>query len=184
MEELWKPIPCYEGFYEVSNLGRIRSLDREEYIPDKLHHYHKRSRKGRILIPSFDGKGNYLHVHLRKNGIAKSKNVHRIVAETWIDNPNGFREVNHIDEDKTNNAVSNLEWCDHVYNNNYGSKLHKTRGTGNPMNKVSENVVRAIRSEFIPNDPEYGLTPLAKKYGLSVSHTCSILKGNRWGWLT
>lgn len=167
MRELWKPIQGYEGKYEASTLGQIRSL-----------------KSGKILVQCYDGRGYYKHVTLWKNGTSKCRNVHRLVAETWIDNPNGYKEINHIDEDKTNNAVSNLEWCDHIYNNNYGSKLHKTRGTGNPMNKVSEDVVRAIRTEFIDRDPEHGLTALAKKYGLSVSHTCSIIKGERWGWLT
>lgn len=183
MEELWKPVANYEGLYEVSNLGRIRSVDHFELINSKGGHVHKRFRKGQVLVQSFDGSGHYLHVRLQKNGLGKSRNVHRIVAETWIPNPNMFPEVNHIDENKCNNSVENLEWCDRKYNNNYGSKLGSTRGAKNPQNKFSEETITALKSEYIPNDPEHGLTPLAKKYGISVSHVCSIIKGRRWEWL-
>lgn len=183
MGEEWKPVLGYEDLYEVSNLGRVRSLDRIERIPDKNGVYHDRVRKGMILKQNYDGRRNYLHVSLRRNGNGVSRNVHRIVAQAFVPNPNGYAEVNHKDEDKTNNSVENLEWCDHKYNSRYGSKLTASNGERNSMNKFPESLIRKIREEYIPNDPKYGLTPLSRKYGISVSHVCSIVKRRRWGWL-
>lgn len=88
-----------------------------------------------------------------------------------------------MDEDKTNNAVWNLEWCDHKYNNNYGSKRIMTRGTKNGAAKISEELVRTIRKEYVPNDPVYGMTGLSQRYGVSLTHVYNIIKRKRWGWL-
>lgn len=109
--------------------------------------------------------------------------MHRLIAITFLENPNNLPEINHIDEDKTNNSVSNLEWCDHTYNNNYGSKKMSVRGEKNPMNKVSEETVAEIKRTYIPGDKEYGVTGLARRYNLSQTHVCAIIKGRRWGWL-
>ena len=98
-EEIWKPIKGYEDYYEVSNLGRVKSL-RNNLIMK--------------LVPS--GKKGYLGINLRVNGTSKSFRINRLVAETFIPNPNNLPEVNHKDYDKTNNCVDNLEWCTHEYN--------------------------------------------------------------------
>ena len=113
MEE-WKDIKGYEGLYQVSNLGRVKSLCRNEEGHTKSY-----CRKEKILKPA---KTHYLFVCLCKNGVKKNYRIHRLVAETFLPNPNGYKEVNHKTEDKTDNSVENLEWCDRVYNNNYGSR--------------------------------------------------------------
>lgn len=169
--EIWKTISGYEGIYEVSNLGRVRSLNRYDLLG--------RFRPGVVLKPQFDGKNNYLHVNL--NG--KSVNVHRLVAKTFIDNPHNYKEVNHIDEDKTNNCASNLEWCDHLYNNTYGSKKTASLGENNARCRLSEKDIAAIRSEYVRGSKTHGLTALSKKYQVSLSHLSHILNGSRWGWL-
>ena len=178
MEEVWKPIPGYAG-YEISSLGNARSIDRtvEVTIGDKTV---KRHYKGSALTPHFDGKKHYLHVVLGKSG---AHNIHRLVAETFIPNPDGLPEVNHKDEDKTNNRVDNLEWCDHLYNSRYGSKRYASRGEHNARNSISEDIIRKIKRTYIPNDKEFGVSGLAKKYGISQTHVCAIIKGRRWGWL-
>lgn len=99
---LWKDVPGYEGYYEVSNTGLIRS-------------------KNGIRKPqvSWDG---YLFVKLCKQGQCKKIKIHRLVALAFIPNPNNLPEINHKDETPANNNVENLEWCDRTYNNNYGTR--------------------------------------------------------------
>ena len=103
--ETWKSIAGYEGLYEVSDLGRVKSL---WYGKEK------------ILKPG-KSTGGYLHVALYKNGKAKNSKVHRLVAEAFIQNPNNLTTVNHKDEVKTNNVAGNLEWMSLKDNLNYGT---------------------------------------------------------------
>ena len=123
--ELWKPIRGYVGLYEVSNFGRVRSLTR---IVFQQKHFHKY--EGRILVPCVAG-GGYLKVMLYKDNKAKQFFVHRLVAATFIPNPKHLPEVNHRDENITNNRLSNLEWCTAKYNSNYGTikeRISKANG--------------------------------------------------------
>lgn len=115
--EIWKDIKKYEGLYQCSNLGRVRSLDRWEnggYGTTRL-------RKGKILKPLKSTNG-YLRVCFLKDSKGQYYLIHRIVAETFIPNLDNLPCVNHKDEDKTNNCVDNLEWCSYQYNNNYGTR--------------------------------------------------------------
>jgi hypothetical protein len=123
MTEIWKSIQGYEGLYEVSNFGNVRSLDR--VIRSK--HNGTTLRKGRILTPFYEEKKGYYQVSLSKNGKNKKHRVHRLVASAFLENPLDYTDVNHKDEDKTNNNVDNLEWCTRKYNNNYGTKPERTR---------------------------------------------------------
>lgn len=120
MIEEWRPIEGYEGLYEVSSLGRVRSLDRY----DSSNHF----RRGKILKLQTDGRG-YLMVVLSSNNKAKMYLVHRMVAIAFIPNPDNLPEVNHRDENPSNDNVDNLEWCDRKYNNNYGSRIDRMRDT-------------------------------------------------------
>lgn len=124
MIEIWKSIPGYEGLYEVSNTGQIRSLDM--YVKVGFGAY--RLQKGKVLSPAKDKYG-YLVVSLTYNGKHKTIKVHRLVAQAFIENPDNLPEVNHKDEDKTNNIVENLEWCNHKYNMNYGTRTIRRRET-------------------------------------------------------
>ena len=108
-DEVWCPIKGFEGLYEVSDQGRVRSL---------------KFGKERILKPVRTPKG-YLQVSLYKNGKMKPIRIHRLVAQTFIPNPDNLPEVNHKDENKENNSVHNLEWCDSKYNNNYGTRTDR-----------------------------------------------------------
>ena len=125
MDEVWKPIVGYEGLYEVSNLGRVRSLDHITHIVRRNGEYDCLI-KGKILSPLVRQHG-YLGVQLYGRGGHKKRNlrtcsVHRLVAEAFIPNPMGYAEVNHKDESKTNNCADNLEWCNHIRNSNYGTR--------------------------------------------------------------
>ena len=124
MIEEWRPVEGYEGLYEVSNTGRVRSLDR--YVKGKGESY--RLRKGSILSLVKSNLG-YLQVSLCCNGKYKTINVHRLVAQTFILNPDNLPEVNHKDEDKTNNSIENLEWCTAKYNMNFGTRQERYRNT-------------------------------------------------------
>ena len=120
--EVWKQISGYEGFYEVSNLGRIRSLERIVECSDGR----KRKLKTRILRQSCAPSGYYM-VTLHKNGKQKSGLVHRLVCEAFIPNPLGKGEVNHKDENSKNNNATNLEWVTSKENNTYGTRQERAR---------------------------------------------------------
>ena len=106
--ENWKPVKGYEGIYEVSDLGNVRSLDKE--INHNFYKGVKFVRKGKILIPFISDRG-YLRVTLIKDGKRKKVFVHRLVAEAFIESDTDGLQVNHIDGNKSNNTVGNLEWC-------------------------------------------------------------------------
>lgn len=129
--EYWLPIRGYEGLYEVSNFGRVRSLDHQVKCRNG-----KRIVKGCILNPRI-GRGGYLTVSLNGYGVKKTMFVHRIVVEAFIQNSRSLPFINHRDENKLNNCVWNLEWCTAKYNTNYGSGLNKmleTRRYNNSSN--------------------------------------------------
>lgn len=129
MEEIWKTIPGYED-YEISNYGRVkRKCKTQEDILGRKCNYNEK-----ILKPSND-KDGYLFVSLRKDKKGKSFRVHRLVASAFVPNVNNHPQVNHKDENKANNMVDNLEWCDNKYNSNYGNRSRKI------SNKVSKFMI-------------------------------------------
>ena len=109
MEEIWKDKKDYEGHYQVSNCGRVKSI---KFGKEKILK----------LIKDKDG---YLQVTLCKNNIKKVYKVHRLVAEAFLDNPNNLPCINHKDENKLNNIVTNLEYCTYSYNSNYGTAIER-----------------------------------------------------------
>ena len=117
IKEKWLPIKGFEGYYEVSNYGRIRSLDRSILTKDGV----RTNYKGRLLSQSIGTKG-YPKVAITKDGKQKCVFIHRAAAEAFIENKDSLPEVNHIDENKLNNHISNLEWCSTKYNSNYGQR--------------------------------------------------------------
>ncbi len=120
MNEIWRDIEGYEGYYQVSNFGNIRSLDR--VVKCRCGY---RIAKGKNIITSYLNKSNYIQVDLSKNSKVKTFTVHRLVAQAFIPNPNNLPCVNHKDENPSNNCVENLEWCTHKYNSNYGNNPSK-----------------------------------------------------------
>lgn len=119
-KEIWKDIEGYEGLYQVSNFGRVKSLERIMY-DDKGY---KHPVKEKIIVGSKNHKG-YLYVNLMKNSKVLRKAVHRLVAQAFISNPNNFPCVNHKDENKINNVVGNLEWVTYKENTNYGTGIER-----------------------------------------------------------
>lgn len=119
MTEKWKPVRGYEGLYEVSNLGSVRSLPRQAG---------KFRIKGRVLKQA-KGRTGYLLVGLSKDGITKTVGVHRLVAEAFVENPEHKETVNHINEDKADNRANNLEWLTLRENIHYGTRAERARAT-------------------------------------------------------
>lgn len=112
MIELWKEVDGYNGRYEVSSYGRIKS-----YAQDKI--------SGKIKVGNPTKKGYLTFLFYDEKGHKKWIPVHRIVAMAFIDNPKNLPQINHKDEDKTNNHIDNLEWCTNEYNNHYGTRIQR-----------------------------------------------------------
>lgn len=123
MTEVWKDIEGYEGQYQVSSLGRVRSLDRYVQRPhSKTGKIVNFLVKGQLIKTRKNNTNDYIVVVLSDgHRHQKTKLVHRLVAQAFLPNPNNLQEVNHLDENKENNIVSNLEWCSRIDNVRYGT---------------------------------------------------------------
>lgn len=117
MQEEWRDVVGYEGFYQVSNLGNVRSVDRTVIQHRTTGDVEKRI-KGKQLKKWLAR--NYYHVTFSRDGEIKAPFVHKLVAEAFIENKNNYPVVNHKDENTHNNHATNLEWCTQIYNRNYG----------------------------------------------------------------
>lgn len=159
-EEVWKDIKGYEGIYQISSNGIVRSLDRN--IADG------RAVKGTVL-KQYQDKDGYLKVTLYGDH-GRHFFVHRLVALAFIPNPLGYDQINHKDEVKTNNNASNLEWCNAKYNVNYGNRAKKYaeayHGEQKYNSKLTEKDVLFMRKHYIPGDHRFGQSAFAKKYGV------------------
>lgn len=124
--ERWKKIDGYDN-YSVSDMGRVRN-----------------DRTGRILKPG-NLKQGYTQVHLSKNGKITNHLIHRLVALTFIPNPDNLPQVNHINEDKTDNHVNNLEWCTQQYNNTYGTRIEQMLHNRNGKFAQKQCIVDDVR---------------------------------------
>lgn len=135
INEEWRPVIGYEGLYEVSNLGRVKSLGREKTTHSKRWGVvFTQQVKEKILVPLLGSNGRY-HFSLYKDGKKKIHSRASIVANAWVGGYQDGYEINHIDENVKNDVASNLEWCSHLYNMRYGTrndraikKMRKTKG--------------------------------------------------------
>lgn len=160
MEEIWKDIKGYEGLYQVSNLGRVRSLDRvvKQICGRNKNKFQYNHYKGYILIP-YIRKDGYTEISLSKHKKQTKFLLHRLVAITFLEQ-NNLPEVNHIDENKQNNCVTNLEWCTAKYNSNYGNRAKKFKNSigikilefdlNNNFIKRYESIIDISRERNIP----------------------------------
>ena len=181
MTECWRDIKGWEGVYCVSNLGRIMSCDKKVKARGKGY----RVIKGTVLRPTRTRTG-YLYVNLCDKNQSSRVYVHRIVATVFIPNPNNFSEINHKDENKQNNSVfintdgsvdlekSNLEWCTHVYNMNYGTAKYR-RGLKMRNNTINSKPViqLSMEGDFINEYPS--ASEATRQIGNTNSNSSSIL---------
>lgn len=178
-KEIWKSVPGYEGYYEASTLGNIKSVTRE--VHNSVGTFIKQSV---ILKPSMQNNG-YYRVMLTKDKKHKYMLVHRIIALTFIDNPLNKSIVNHKDEDKHNNRVDNLEWFTIKGNNNYNNRQYKiaaknkSNGTYDKIRKLTSKPVLAV-----PVDPSKETITLksvtdGKNYGFIPSEISAVARGRK-----
>ncbi len=166
--EQWKDIEGYKGIYQVSNLGRVRSLD--HYV--KTGHNGERLVKGRILKQNKTCNG-YLFIKTSKKYGSKHLAVHRLVAKAFIENSNKFPNVNHKDEIKHNNIVTNLEWCNHSYNALYGTCQER-------LNQYKQKSVEALDKNtkevvYVFKSMKYA----AETLGIYKEQISSVCRGER-----
>ena len=173
--EIWKPIKGFEGFYEVSNSGVVKSLPRIIERRNKWPY----PVVERVLSQTPSAKG-YLIVGLYKDKAQTKKSVHVLVAESFIPNPQNKPQVNHLDCNKKNNSVKNLEWCTNEENFEHARKnnlLPTGERCGN--SKLTRKQVIEIRKRHTPNI--YGATlALAKEFGISADNIRGIVKRDTW----
>lgn len=151
-EEIWKPIKDYENKYLISNHGRVKSL-----------------KSNKILTTKYTG--NYPHIVLFKNNVRKNFTIHYLVATAFVENPHDFKEVNHIDENPMNNFPSNLEWCTHKYNVNYGTRNKRTKEKLSIGINQYDLDGKYIRTWNCMND--------AIRFYNNNRHICEVCKGKR-----
>jgi hypothetical protein len=154
MREIWKDVVGYEGFYQVSNFGNVRSI---------------RFEKIKTIYPYKKSTG-YFHVNLCVCRKSKMFLVHRLVAMAFIENKHNYEFINHKDENKSNNQVSNLEWCTASYNNNYGTRNEKRN------KKLCKKVVQFKNGIEINRFDS--VNQAAEKLGYSKSHISNIINEN------
>lgn len=148
MQEVWKPVVGYEGLYEVSNKGRVKSLVRAIYdINTKTVINYKREK---YLTGRANGRG-YPIVRLVKNGVEKNMYIHRLVGIAFIPNPKNLPVINHLDSDPTNNCVENLEWCTQKHNMEYAVDQMRVRA------KLTPDEVLDIRTRHKNGEPNQSI---------------------------
>lgn len=170
MIEEWKDIPGYKGLYKINNNGEIISY----------------SRKKPIIKKSTISKNGYCRVSLYKNKISKIYLIHRLVALVFLENPNNYSQINHKDENKLNNNVDNLEWCDSKYNLNYGTR---TKRIADKLKVIHKGKHFSPRTEFkkgmgamkiynSTNNKIYSsMQEASKDTGVPTSNICNCCKG-------
>lgn len=182
--EKFRDIPEYEGIYQVSNYGRVKSLERYHILPNggiwKIENK---------ILKSYHDNGRYSFVALY-NGTKRQIKVHRLVAQVFIPNPNNLPEVNHIDCVRDNNMITNLEWCDRSYNTKYAFKygtknmpdklkkmIKNFDGENNPNSKLKKEDVIDIRKQ-ISNGISY--KKIAQQYNLHPDYIFLIKNRKIW----
>jgi hypothetical protein len=183
IDELWRPVLHYEGYYEVSNFGRVRSLDRiyEYQSKNQTTEFRcQKTKRGKILAQVNRGRG-YLCVSLYKAGKTKLVNTHILVAEAFLGERLTNLFVNHKDGNKANNNLSNLEWVTTSQNHKHAvDTLGLLRGEKHGMAKLSESDVFLIKQLIMEG---VSAASIAKDFPVSESQIKKIRNGTSWSYL-
>ena len=170
-KEIWKDVKGYEGLYQVSNFGRIRT-------PEKLskNGHHLKNKYLKLLKNQY----GYKYIGIHKNGVRSNRFIHRLVAQAFIPNPHNYPEVNHKDENPSNNCVDNLEWCTRGYNNRYGTRMKRV------IKSLSVKVVQlSLDGSLVKVWPSIRNASKNGCYSSSISHCCQnrLLRCNGYYWI-
>ena len=176
MQEIWKDIKDFEGMYQVSNLGRVRSVDHFDRLG--------RLRKGVIKAPQDNGHG-YKVVQLHKDGKQKNARVHRLVATAFIENPDNKPEVHHVDTDTSNNKLENLRWVTRKENNIFPEHIESIKKNPNWLRGIKKGaeksaVVRSHRTKFTLGNVSLEFSSLAegaRQLGLDKTSCSKVANG-------
>jgi hypothetical protein len=173
IKEQWKKINGFEGFYEISSTGKIKSLSRKMW--NGIRYWKS---KEIILKPHLNNRG-YYDISLRKNGKRKLIHVHRLVAEAFIPNPKNKKEVNHLGK-KNDNSIEKLEWVTSKENVQHAFRTKRINHCGekNGNAKLNWKLIRYIRKEYGKN--KISFRKLGKRYGVSGWNISQIIKGELW----
>lgn len=180
MVEVWKDVKGYEGLYEVSNLGAVRSKDRHVDFVDKRGYKAKRFYPSRV-VKQRTIKGGYLICELSRNGNRERILAHRLVAMNFLENENCLKEVNHIDADKTNNKVNNLEWVTRGENIRHAFRLglvKREKGSKLYNSKFAEEDIVSIRKSY--KEGTMNINDLARMYNVNRKTMDSICTYKSW----
>ena len=181
MQEIWKDIPGYEGYYQVSNQGVVKALERTyKQFNGLTGNYNYRVYHEKVMFVEED-KDGYLKTRLSKDGKQKKFFVHRLVAMTFIPNQENKPEVNHKDGIKKNNGSENLEWVTTSENQRHAiaNKLYETaRGEKSGTSKLKESEVREIHKLWKTGEVTQGY--LSEKFDTASSAISRIVNGVRW----
>ena len=161
IKEIWRDIEGYESLYQVSNFGRVKSLNYRHTCKEKLLKAHK-------------DKDGYLRVNLYKEGKKKTYGIHRLVAQAFIPNPDNLPQVNHKDEDKSNNRLDNLEWCSAEYNVNYGSRTKRMAESKTNYPKFSKQVLCVETGVIYPSTKQ-----VERELGFANSNISAVCLGKQ-----
>lgn len=171
MIEIWKDIKGYEGLYQVSNLGRVKSLPKNRNSLEK----------GEMFLKPYINKKGYFHVRLYKNTLSHDFLVHRLVGTHFIPNPDNKLQINHLINDKSNNRCSNLEWCTGTENvrHAWATGINTPRkGVLNGMAKLNDEKVILIKEQYKAGGTTY--RKLAKEYSVDYALIQRIMAGRSW----
>jgi len=175
-DEIWKDVPGYVGYYEVSNFGKVRSVDR--YVNN--HKGERALRKGKVLTDTLDDKG-YVRYTFRMGKSKKMKRGHRLVAEAFIPNPNQYTIINHKDGNKANNHISNLEWCTHRQNSQHAESMglvNHVKGSKHHKATTTEDDVRKMRRLYAKGN--HTQKQIAEIFSINPNTIKHILAGRTW----
>lgn len=182
IEEIWLPVneDKYREYYEISNTGRIKSL--AKFIVNTGNFaggFHKKLHYKEFFV----AKDGYCITKLCRDGKCLNRKIHRLVAQAFIPNPLNLPQVNHIDGNKENNNVSNLEWCTREFNIQHAFATglmtnNHLKGSNNPAAKINEEIVKEIR--YLYDNKLMRYTDLLKKFNISADILKRVIKRKGW----